>query len=68
MTSLGAVLTTVAPSVGLGVIFYFAMRWVLRADRNERRHLSELDRELDAAQARHSSPPAEEIPAAPEVN
>ena len=52
MTTLGAVLTTLAPSVGLGVLFYLAMRWVLRADRNERRHLSELDSQLDAAQAR----------------
>jgi hypothetical protein len=51
------VLTTLAPSVGLGVLFYLAMRWVLRADRNERRHLSELDSQLDAAQDTQSDLP-----------
>ena len=31
------------PSIGVGVIFYFAMRFVIRADRNERAELAKLD-------------------------
>ena len=37
------------PSIGVGVIFYFAMRFIIRADRNERANLAELDR-IEAAQ------------------
>jgi hypothetical protein len=32
------------PSIGVGVIFYLAMRFIIRADRNERANLAELDR------------------------
>ncbi|XBH21769.1 hypothetical protein V5R04_00645 [Jonesiaceae bacterium BS-20] len=32
------------PSIGVGIIFYFVMRFVVRADRNERLQLAELDR------------------------
>lgn len=35
------------PSIGVGVIFYFVMRFVVRADRNERLQLAELDRIAD---------------------
>lgn len=35
------------PSIGVGVIFYFVMRFVVRADRNERLQLAELDRMAD---------------------
>jgi hypothetical protein len=31
------------PSVGVGVLFYFAMRFIIRADRNERANLALLD-------------------------
>ncbi|WP_029068200.1 hypothetical protein [Jonesia quinghaiensis] len=32
------------PSLGVGALFYFAMRFIVRADRNERAQLAELDR------------------------
>lgn len=32
------------PSIGVGILFFFAMRAVVRADRNERAQLAELDR------------------------
>ena len=32
------------PSIGVGLIFYLAMRFIVRADRNERASLAELDR------------------------
>lgn len=51
MNGFAAVATTVGPSIGLGVIFYFVMRWVMRADRSERRHLAELDAEGRTAPA-----------------
>ena len=35
------------PSLGVGLIFYFVMRSVIRADRNERKELAELDRLAD---------------------
>lgn len=35
------------PSIGVGLIFYFVMRSVIRADRNERKELAELDRLAD---------------------
>jgi len=31
------------PSIGVGVLFYFAMRFIIRADRNERANLARLD-------------------------
>lgn len=31
------------PSIGVGIIFYYAMRFVIRADRNERTELAKLD-------------------------
>lgn len=36
------------PSIGVGIIFYFAMRFVVRADRNERQQLAELDQIAEA--------------------
>ena len=32
------------PSIGVGLIFYLVMRFIIRADRNERASLAELDR------------------------
>ncbi len=37
-------LGALVPSIGVGVLFYFVMRNVIRADRNERAQLAELDR------------------------
>ncbi|GAA2236438.1 hypothetical protein GCM10010401_05600 [Rarobacter faecitabidus] len=39
------VLSTVAPSIGVGLIFFFVIRSVIRADRREREYLRELDNE-----------------------
>lgn len=36
-------LGALVPSIGVGVLFFFAMRFVLRADKNEREQLAELD-------------------------
>ncbi|WP_066465632.1 hypothetical protein [Sanguibacter suarezii] len=47
MTTFWTAVAALVPSIGVGVIFYFAMRFVVRADRNERANLAELDR-LDA--------------------
>ena len=35
------------PSLGVGVLFYFAMRAIVRADRNERRALAQFEAEED---------------------
>jgi len=39
------------PSVGVGVLFYFAMRAIVRADRNERAALARLDAEQESRSA-----------------
>lgn len=36
-------LAVLVPSVGIGIIFYFIMRWAFRADRTERRHRAESE-------------------------
>jgi len=40
-----AVLAGLTPSVGVGLLFWFAMRKILRADRHEREALERMDRE-----------------------
>ncbi|SDB97747.1 hypothetical protein SAMN05216410_1216 [Sanguibacter gelidistatuariae] len=47
MNTFWTAVAALVPSIGVGAIFYFAMRFVVRADRNERANLAELDR-LDA--------------------
>jgi hypothetical protein len=39
------------PSVGVGLLFYFAIRAILGADRNERAALAKMDRDAAAAAA-----------------
>jgi predicted permease len=46
-----AVLAGLTPSVGVGLLFWFAMRKILRADRHEREALDRMDREGMAATA-----------------
>ncbi|WP_062521638.1 hypothetical protein [Demequina silvatica] len=46
-----AVAIGIIPSIGVGAIFWFAMRSVIRADRNERAALAEEDAKAAAAQA-----------------
>ncbi|MEK8227644.1 hypothetical protein NKG05_18290 [Oerskovia sp. M15] len=43
------------PSVGVGILFYFAMRAIIRADRTERLALAELDAQADAAELREQA-------------
>lgn len=58
MNTFWTAVAALVPSIGVGVIFYFAMRFVVRADRNERANLAELDR-LDAeSRAGQGAPPA----------
>ena len=43
------------PSIGVGLIFYLAMRFIIRADRNERANLAELDR-IEASEGGATAP------------
>lgn len=47
-----AVVIGLVPSIGVGLLFWYAMRAVLRADRRERAALAEIDAEQDAAAKR----------------
>lgn len=49
-----AVLAGLTPSVGVGLLFWFAMRKILRADRHEREALDRMDREGMAAAAENT--------------
>lgn len=46
-----AIMTGLAPSVGVGLLFWLAMRKILHADRNERIALERMDAEEAAAAA-----------------
>jgi hypothetical protein len=50
MDTLGAIIAGLIPSVGVGLLFWFAMRKIVRADRNERMALERMD-----AQAREAN-------------
>lgn len=41
----GPVLAAVLPSIGVGLLFWFAMRAVVNADRTERQALARMDAE-----------------------
>ncbi len=43
MDGIGGVLTAVIPSVGVGLLFWYAMRAILNADRTERQALARMD-------------------------
>jgi hypothetical protein len=49
-------LAALVPSVGVGLLFWFAMRHIVRADRNERAALARLDAEEQARAASGESP------------
>ncbi|MDR7383755.1 hypothetical protein [Promicromonospora iranensis] len=49
-----AVLAGLTPSVGVGLLFWFAMRKILRADRHEREALDRMDREAMVATAENT--------------
>ena len=43
MSGWGAVLAALVPSIGVGLIFWFGLRAVMNADRNERRAQAQID-------------------------
>lgn len=45
MSTLGEVMVGVIPSVGVALIFWFALRSIIRADRRERAALARLEAE-----------------------
>ncbi|GGM19272.1 hypothetical protein ACFQBY_12240 [Promicromonospora citrea] len=49
-----AVLAGLTPSVGVGLLFWFAMRKIFRADRHEREALDRMDREAARAAAENT--------------
>ncbi|MBD8079114.1 hypothetical protein [Cellulosimicrobium arenosum] len=49
MDNLGAALGALVPSIGVGLLFWLAMRAIVRADRNERAALARLDAQEAAA-------------------
>lgn len=51
MSTFWTSVAALVPSIGVGVLFYFAMRFIIRADRNERANLARLDAEEDAHEA-----------------
>ncbi len=61
MNDLAGVLTAVIPSIGVGVLFWFAMRAIMNADRTERRAIARMEREEEqraAETAAKDSPPS----------
>jgi hypothetical protein len=49
MNDLWPAVAALIPSLGVGVLFYFAMRAIVRADRNERAALARLDAQQESA-------------------
>jgi predicted permease len=47
MDTFGAIVAGLVPSVGVGLLFWLAMRKIVRADRNEREALERLEAERD---------------------
>ncbi|UJP40914.1 hypothetical protein [Cellulomonas palmilytica] len=60
MDGIGGVLTAVIPSVGVGLLFWFAMRAIMNADRTERQALARMDAEENAQQAARSAKNSQE--------
>lgn len=56
MSTFWTSVAALVPSIGVGVLFYFAMRFIIRADRNERANLARLDAEEDAREAALAAP------------
>ncbi len=49
------VLEAVVPSIAVGLIFWLAMRFVVRADRNERNAMAALEAREDEERARREA-------------
>lgn len=55
MTTLLEVLAALVPSIGVGLLFYLAIRSLMNADRNERAALARIDAELEKENEQGSS-------------
>ena len=42
MDSLTGILVALIPSIGVGAVFFFAIHFILKADKNERKNLKKL--------------------------
>ncbi|WP_084128870.1 hypothetical protein [Demequina sp. NBRC 110055] len=64
MSTWQAVAVGIIPSIGVGLVFWFAMRAVIRADRNERQALAAIEeqQEADAATGPASGSPEAQAP------
>ncbi|MBO0610981.1 hypothetical protein J0911_18305 [Myceligenerans salitolerans] len=49
MDTLGAVIAGLLPSIGVGVLFWFAMRKIMRADRDERQAVERMGNPSETA-------------------
>jgi flagellar biosynthesis/type III secretory pathway M-ring protein FliF/YscJ len=54
----GGIAWSVAPTIVVGLIFWFVMRMVIRADRDERRAYAKIEAEERARLAREKSFPS----------
>lgn len=59
MDTFWASVAALVPSAGVGLLFWFAMRKIVRADRDERLALDRMDRERLLAAERPAERPAE---------
>ncbi len=53
----GGIIWSVAPTIVVGLIFWFVMRMVVRADRDERRAYARIEAEERARLAQEKSTP-----------
>lgn len=51
-----AIVAGLIPSIGIGLVFWYAMRGVLRADRNERAALAAVDAQQAVERANKNEP------------
>ncbi len=51
MSGLDGVLISIIPSIGVGLLFWYVMRAVIRADRRERAAIAKIEAEEDARDA-----------------
>ena len=60
MSTFWEVVAAVVPSVGVGLLFWFALRTIIQADRRERAAIARLDAEESAraAVSTHGAPDA----------
>ncbi|GAB2675938.1 hypothetical protein [Thalassiella azotivora] len=52
------ILGAIVPSIGVGLLFWLAIRAILRADQRERAAMAKLDRDQAQEARRAGSPPA----------